>query len=758
MQGRGRYVDDLKPEGLLHAFVVRSIYAHARILSIDTSAALAVPGVKAVLTAQDAAADGVPNIASPVHFSTTHGPMHTGTPRPVLCGDICRHVGEPVALVVADTAAIAQDAAELVEVAYEQLPAAPRIEDALQPGAPIVWEEFPDNVMLTWRTGREDAVKAAMNSAAHVSRQVIKISRVVAAPLEPRIVTGSVEDGRLVLRTSCQSPHILRNALAINVFKIDPSEIRVIAEDVGGSFGMKTGPYREDVLVLWAARRLARPVRWKSTRSEAFLSDDHARDTHLETELALDEVGNFLAFSVHCDVNVGGYLTARSLSLLRNIGGAAGVYKTPALFAEIRGVFTHSVQTSAYRGAGRPEATYAIERTIDLAAREHGFDPFELRVRNLIPPDEMPFPTDLVYTYDCGDFPGNMKRAAELIDRPGFPARKAAAKSRGKLLGIGFANPIEVAGGPVEKPGKDMSRITAHPDGTFSLECGIMSAGQGLETAMTHIAAVQLGISPDRITYAQGDTDRLPIGRGSGGSSAVAVGGSAVSVVVNLLIEAARERAANLLNVAADTLEFSAAAFRVIGSDRMLTLAEIATVGEQGPDGANHDPRLFAEAEFQSSGVTYPNGSHACEVEIDPETGDVKLMNYAAVEDIGRVINPMLADGQMHGGIAQGFGQAVKEVIIYDVSGELLTGSFSDYGLPLASDLPNLDLDFREIPTSVNPLGAKGIGEAGTVGALSAVMNAVCDALSAVGVTDLEMPATPLRVWSAIQAAENASR
>lgn len=452
---------------------------------------------------------------------------------------------------------------------------------------------------------------------------------------------------------------------------------------------------------------------------------------------------------------MGGYLTARSLSLLRNIGGAAGVYRTPALFAEIRGVFTHSVQTSAYRGAGRPEATYAIERTIDLAAREHGFDPFELRMRNLVPPEDMPFRTDLVYTYDCGDFPGNMKRVAELIDRAGFPARQAIAKSNGKLRGIGFANPIEVAGGPVERPGKDMSRITAHPDGTFSLECGIMSAGQGLETAMTHIAAVKLGTTPDRILYSQGDTDRLAIGRGSGGSSSVVVGGSAVSVVVDRLIETARERAADMLEAAAADLEFSAAAFRVVGTDRTVTLAELAAVGEDGPEGANHDRRLFAEAEFQSSGVTYPNGSHACEVEIDPETGAVKLVNYAAVEDIGRVLNPMLADGQMHGGIAQGFGQAVKEAIIYDESGELLTGSFSDYGLPLASDLPNFDLDFREIPTAVNPLGAKGIGEAGTVGALSAVMNAVCDALNAVGVPDLEMPATPLRVWSAIQAAPN---
>ena len=741
--GKGRFADDLALPQLLHAAIVRSAYAHALIRSLDVSAARAAPGVVAVLTATEAAEDGLGLIPTPGEFSGPDGTKVQGTPRPLLCSDRVRHLGEPVALVVAESPALAQDAAELVQVEYEALPAVSLAEDAIAPGAPAVWDARPGNVATLWRKGDAEAIAAASRSAAHVTRAEIDVSRVTAAPLEPRTATGSVEDGRLVLRTSTQGPHNLRDSLARTVFKTEPSQIRVIAEDVGGSFGMKSGVYREDVLVLWAARRLGRPVRWASSRAEAFLSDEQARDANIRTELALDADGNFLAFSARCDVNIGAYLTGRSLPLLNNIGGIAGVYRTPLLFAEIRTIFTNTVQTAAYRGAGRPEATYALERTIDIAARELGLDPFELRMRNLIPPEAMPFRTALVFNYDCGDFAGNMTMAADLIDRPGFASRRAAAKARGTLRGLGFANPIEVAGGPFSRPGKDMSRITVDPDGMLTLACGIMSTGQGLETAMTQLVAERLGIPPERIRYRQGDTDSLPFGRGSGGSSSLAVGGAAVSVALDRLIEEARRRAADALEASAGDLVFGAGAFRVAGTDRAVELAALAG-GEEG--------ELSAEAEFLPPDVTYPNGCHACEVEVDPETGKVEVVDYAAVEDIGRVLNPLLVDGQMHGGIAQGFGQAVKEAIVHDGNGELITGSFNDYAMPLASDLPYFRLANREVPTAVNPLGSKGVGEAGTVGSLAAIMNAVCDALAELGVRHVDMPATPERVWSAIRA------
>jgi carbon-monoxide dehydrogenase large subunit len=452
---------------------------------------------------------------------------------------------------------------------------------------------------------------------------------------------------------------------------------------------------------------------------------------------------------VRCDVNIGAYLTGRSMPLLRNIGGVAGVYRTPHIVAEVRGILTNTVPTSAYRGAGRPEATYVLERIIDIAARELGLDPFDLRMRNLIPPEAMPFRTGLVFTYDCGEFAENMNEAGRLVERGGFPARRAAARARGMLRGLGFANPIEVAGGPYGSPGKDMSRITVEPHGKISLACGIMSSGQGLETAMTQLAAARLGISPDRISYSQGDTDTLPIGRGSGGSSALSVGGAAVMVALDRLLETARARASDALEAAAIDLEFSEGAFRIVGSDRTVTLWELA----RPRDGGEPEP-LSAEAEFQPGDVTFPNGCHACEVEIDPDTGKIELIRYAAVEDVGRILNRTLVEGQMHGGIAQGFGQAVKEAILHDTQGEVLTATFNDYGMPGAADLSSFAVAHREVPTAVNPLGAKGVGEAGTVGSLAAIMNAICDALSGVGIGDIAMPATPHRVWAAIHGSD----
>ena len=750
--GHGRFADDVPAAGLLHAAIVRSAHAHAIIRAIDVTAARSAPGVVAVLTGAEAEDDGLATISSPVELSRPDGGKASETLRPLLCRDRVRHVGEPIALVLGENPASAQKAAELVDVDYETLPAVATIEEALAPGAPSTWDWAPDNVGVLWREGDVEAAEAAFQAAAHIVRARIRISRVTAATLEPRTATGWVEDGRMVLRTSYQSPHSLRRQLAQNVFKVEPSAVRVIADDVGGSFGMKSGLYREDVLVLWAARRLGRPIRWTSSRAEAFLADEHARDLVARTELALDRDGTFLAFRASLDVNMGAYLNGRSLPLINNIGGIAGVYRTPHITAEVRGIFSNTSQTSAYRGAGRPEATYVLERTIDVAARQLDCDPFELRMRNLIPPDAMPFKTGLVFTYDCGQFARNMEMASDLIDRPGFARRREEARGRGRLRGLGIANPIEVAGGPFGKPAKDMARLTVLADGDFLLECGAMSVGQGLETAMVQLAAARLGVPPERIRYAQGDTDLLPMGRDNGGSSSLAVGGSAVTRTVERLIETARDLAADALECAAGDLQFQAGAFRVAGTDHAITLTELAQRWHADTNRPSDQQALAAAAQFQPGDVTYPNGCHICEVEIDPETGKVDIAAYVAVEDVGRVLNPLLVEGQLHGGIAQGVGQALKERIVHASNGELMTGSFSDYGMPIAVDLPSFRLASREVPTSVNPLGVKGVGEAGTVGALSATMNAVCDAL---GVAHFDMPASPDRVWQAIQAGKD---
>ncbi|MBV9522925.1 MAG: molybdopterin-dependent oxidoreductase, partial [Alphaproteobacteria bacterium] len=706
-----------------------------------------------VFTAADLAADGLPELAGGVDLARPDG-TKLAQRRPILAGERVRFVGEAVALVIGQTQEAAAEAAERIDVRYEALPAVATSQEALAAGAAAVWDEAPDNIGFLWKRGDAAAVAAALKSAAHVTRLDFAITRVAASALEPRVCTGTVdEDGRLTLYVSHQSPYQLKTALAQAIFRIDPARLRVVAGDVGGSFGMKSGVHPEDVLVLWAARRLRRPVRWVSDRAEAFLADDHARDIRVRAALALDRDGNFLALEVRHDINVGAYLSGRSLSTINNIGGIAGVYRTPAISAEAYGVFTNTAPTAPYRGAGRPEATFTIERLIDVAAREIAIDPFELRRRNLVPQAAMPFRTALTFTYDCGDFAGNMAAAARLADLAGFSGRREAAKARGKLRGIGIANPIEVAGGPFGKPGKDTASLRVAPDGTVTLRTGAMSTGQGLETALAQLAAQRLGVPLETIAYGQGDTDHLPQGRGSGGSSALCVGGTAVAFALDKLVEKGRLLAAELLEAAAADIVFAQGRFAVAGTDRSVGLREVARFAEnaaQLPPGMI--PGLDGTAEFQPTEVTFPNGCHICEVEIDPETGAVRLERYSVVEDVGRVLNPLLVRGQVHGGVAQGAGQALGEVIIHESgTAQLLTASFLDYAMPHAGDLPEIRVETREVPTAVNPLGAKGVGEAGTVGALAATMNAVCDALAPLGLHHLDMPATPERIWAALR-------
>ncbi len=664
-------------------------------------------------------------------------------PRPVLAGERVRFVGEAVALVVAESRAAALDAAEAVAVDYGALPAVATVADALAPGAAPVWAEAPDNFAYLWRGGDADAVEAAMRSAAHVTHLEFSVSRVTANPIEPRVCWARPErDGRLTLSVSHQSPHALRNALA-PILKLDRNALRVVCGDVGGAFGMKNGVHPECVLVAWGARRLGRPICWISDRSEGFLSDEQGRDIRIQAALALDNEGNFTALKVHFAVNIGAYLSGRSGFAIGNMGGIAGAYRTPCIAAEVSGIFTNVVPTAAYRGAGRPEATYAIERLIDVAAHEIGLSPFELRRRNLISPDSMPFHTGLTFTYDSGEFEQNMLMAAANAGLDDFPARQQEARRRGRLRGIGLCNCIEASGGPFLNPVKDMAQLRLNTDGTLTLQAGVMSTGQGLETSLSQLVAERFGVPAGNVCYRQGDTDLLPHGRGSGGSSALFVGGTAIVRTSDLLLERVRAIAANRLEAAAADIEIANGRARIAGTDRSLSLAEIA--GEHG---------IEAEAEFQPTAVTFPNGTHIAEVEIDPDTGQTTLVAYTAVEDLGRVLNQALAEGQVHGGVAQAVGQALGECIVHDRdSAQLLSASFMDYAMPRADLFPPIHFATRDVPTAVNPLGVKGVGEAGTVGALAAVMNAVCDALRPLGIRHFEMPATPARVWSAINAA-----
>jgi carbon-monoxide dehydrogenase large subunit len=743
--GGGTYADDVRHPGALRAVFVRSLYPACIIRSVDVSAALDHPGVVAVLTGADMAAEGFNDCPAPFQLPQGDGTFAVETPRPFLIRDRVRFVGEPIAMVIAESDAAAQDAAELVTVDYEEQPAVVDVFDATAADAPQLWDDRPGNIAFHWRRGDTEKVDAALAASHHVAKLTSHVSRVTAMPLEPRSALAYIgDDGRPVLRVSHQSPHQMRDQLAL-LFGLDRKDLRVIAGDVGGSFGMKFGPQREEVLVFWAARRLKRAVRWTAQRSEAFVSDEQARDVFVTSELGLDANGKFAALRVRYDINVGAYMCWRSTTPINNFGGIAGVYSTPLIAGVAVGIFTHTQATAAYRGAGRPDATYAIERIIDVAAAEMGIDPAELRRRNLIPPQAMPYRTPFLFTYDCGDFARNLDKALDLARYAGFPERRKEARQRGRLRGIGIAMSIETAGGM----GTDWSTVRAHPDGTVTLTAGSMSVGQGLATALSTLVAQRLGVPPSNVEHRQGDTDLLENGRGNGGSSALIIGGTAVTKSVDDLIDKATKIASEQLEVSAQDLEFFNGEFRVVGTDLKVGLAQIAREVEQKPQAGL--VTLTGVAQFTPERPTFPNGCHICEVEIDPETGEVTLVGYVSVEDVGRVLNPLLVEGQIHGGVAQGIGQALLEKIRHDETGQLLTGSFMDYAMPRATDIPNIVSMNLETPTAENPLGVKGVGEAGTVGALSATTNAVCHALQAAGIRHLDMPATPMRVWQALQ-------
>ncbi|HEX7214534.1 MAG TPA: xanthine dehydrogenase family protein molybdopterin-binding subunit [Methylomirabilota bacterium] len=756
VQGLGRYSDDVNLPRQAYAVVVRSPHAHARIAAIDAAAGRRAPGVLAVFTGADLAADGVGTLPTDTSRKRRDGSPAFTPPRPALARDRVRHVGDPVALVVAASPEAAADAADLVVVDYAPLPAVTGAERATRPGAPAVWDEAPDNVAFVWEAGSRDTVARAFAQAVHVTHLDFVVTRVAAAPLEPRAAVGDFDrrSGRYTLYTGIQGPHGLRAQLAEQIFRVPHGQVRVVTDEVGGSFGMRSGMYPELVLVLWAAKRLGRPVKWTSTRREGFVSDEPGRDNVSAAELALDARGRFLALRVALKVDIGAYLTPRSAGpATNNVGGLAGTYTTPAIHVESTGVYTNTTPTGPYRGAGRPEATYAIERVIDVAARELGIDPIELRRRNLIPPSAMPFKTGLVFTYDCGEFERVMTMALTQSDRAGFERRRAEARVRGKLLGLGLANPIEVAGGPYTSVNPDTAELRVNPDGSVSLFAGTTSMGQGNETAFAQIVSDRLGVPPERIQVFWGDSDALGAGRGNGGSGAISVGGAAVLRASERVVERGRRLAAHLLEAAAEDVTLRDGRFVVAGTDRDVAWSRVARAAYQRNQPAGLEPGFSETATFTPPSVTFPNGCHVCEVEIDPDTGAVRVVRYTVVDDVGRMINPLLVKGQIHGGAVQGLGQGLAEVLAYDESGQVLAGSFMDYAMPRADDVPSFDVDAHEVPTRVNPLGAKGVGEAGTVGALPALLNAVNDALAPLGVRHLDMPVSPERVWQAIRGA-----
>ena len=754
LRGLGRYVDDHRAPDAAHLHVLRSPHAAARVLRIDAEAARAMPGVLLVLTPEEVEALGVLRCVTP-RLRRDGRPLEQTPWRMLAMGEV-RYVGDAVAAVIAETRAQAQDAAEAILVEYEPLPAVTDVGEAVRSGAPAVWPGFaPDNESVYFRLGDEAAVAAAFARAHHVARLDFRVTRVSANPMEPRNALAAWDpvEERWTLTTGTQLPHVMRNEIAEFALKVPSSRLRVVSPDVGGGFGMKESPFQEYVLCLHAARLLGRPVRWTATRTESFLADTHARDNLSTAELALDREGNFLAFRVRTLCNVGAYLAWQGpVSSTNNVGGLAGVYRTPHIFTEVRCIFTHTQPTAPYRGAGRPEAIYAIERCIEIAADEMGLDRIALRRRNMIRPEEMPFRTGLDYTYDSGDFPRNMDLALAAADWDGFPARRAAAAARGRLRGIGIANAIESAGGPHRGPMEEAAEIRFDSGGSVTLLMGSHNHGQGHETVFRQIASERLGIPPERIRFLNGDTDIVTHGRGTIGSRSMMAAGGALVGAAERIIARGKRIAAHLLEAAEEDIEFAEGSFRVAGTDRGIgieALAKRSYVPGALPPG--EELGLSALLITRPGDATFPNGCHVCEVEIDPETGESVVVAYVVVDDVGTVINPLLLKGQIHGGIAQGLGQVFGEDIRYDADGQILTASFADYPMPRAADFPEMVVKSNPVPTKTNPLGVKGAGEAGTVGALPALLNAVVDALRPLGIRHIEMPATPERVWRTIR-------
>ena len=770
LTGKGQYTDDINIRGQAYVHFLRSDIAHGKINNIDTSDAENMPGVIRIFTSKDF--EGVGGVPCGWQVTDRFGQPMQEPKHPVLAEGKVRHVGEPIAAVVAETREQARDAAEAIIVDIEELPAVIDMKAALQDGATKVHDDLTSNLCFDWGFVEEnrEAVDEAIKNAAHVTTLELTNNRLVANPMEPRVAIGDYDAARdeHTLYTTSQNPHVIRLLMGAFVLGIPENKLRVIAPDVGGGFGTKIFHYQEEAFCTFAAKAVNRPVKWTASRSEAFMSDAHGRDHVTKIELALDENGKFLAVRTDTYANMGAYLSTFAPSVPTWLHGTlmAGNYTTPLVYVNVKAVFTNTVPVDAYRGAGRPEATFQLERVIDKAARELGIDPIELRRRNFIQPDQYPYATPVALEYDTGNYPATMDKLVEIADIKGFAARKAESESRGKKRGLGIAHYIEACGiAPSNLVGQlgaraglyESATVRVTATGSIAVMTGSHSHGQGHETTFPQVVAEMIGIDPAQVDIVHGDTSKVPMGMGTYGSRSIAVGGSAIVRATEKIIAKAKKIAAHLLEASDEDIELKDGQFTVKGTDKSVAWGDVCLAAYVPHNYPLEDlePGLEETAFYDPANFVYPAGAYACEVEVDPETGKVEIMSFCAADDFGNIINPMIVEGQVHGGLAQGIGQALLEHCVYDENGQLVSGSYMDYAMPRADDLPSFVTDTScQTPCTHNPLGVKGCGEAGAIGAPPAVVNAVVDALADMGVTHIDMPLTPARVWSAIQAAK----
>ncbi len=770
LTGNGKYTDDINAPNQTYVYFVRSDVAHGTIDKIDTGDAEKMPGVVRIFTGADF--EGVGGIPCGWQVTDRFGEPMQEPAHPVLAQGKVRHVGDPIAAVVAETLEQARDAAEVLEIDITELPAVIDMKEALKEGAPKVHDDLTSNLCYDWGFVEEnrEAVDEAIKNAAHVTTLELRNNRLVANPMEPRVAIGEYDasNDEHTLYTTSQNPHVIRLLMGAFVLGIPEHKLRVVSPDVGGGFGTKIFHYAEEAFCTFAAKAVGRPVKWTSSRSEAFMSDAHGRDHVTKIELALDKDNNFLAVRTDTYANMGAYLSTFAPSVPTWLHGTlmAGNYTTPLIYVNVKAVFTNTVPVDAYRGAGRPEASFQLERVIDKAARELGVDPIALRRQNFIKPDQFPYATPVAVEYDTGNYDATMDKIEEIADLAGFEARKAESAKNGKLRGLGIAHYIEACGiAPSNLVGQlgaraglyESATVRVNATGSISVMTGSHSHGQGHETAFPQVIAEMIGIDESQIDIVHGDTAKIPMGMGTYGSRSLAVGGSAMVKAAEKVIAKAKKIAAHLLEAGEDDIELANGEFTVAGTDKSVAWGDV-TLAAYVPHNyplEDLEPGLEETAFYDPANFTYPSGAYACEVEVDPDTGKVEVCSFAAADDFGNIINPMIVDGQVHGGIAQGIGQALLENCVYDSDGQLLSGSYMDYTMPRADDLPNYTVDHScQTPCTHNPLGVKGCGEAGAIGSPPAVINAVVDALSDYGITHIDMPATPARVWEAIQAAK----
>ena len=768
LTGAGQYTDDIVLANMAQCYFVRSPHAHAKIRSINKTAALAAPGVIGILDGQDVAADKINGLPCGWLITSTDGQPMKEPPHPILALDKVRYVGDHVAMVVAETLEQARNAAEMVEVDYEPLAAVVDVRDAQAAGAPAAHDMAPDNHCYKWAIGDKGEVDKAFVGAAHVTKIDLVNNRLAPNPMEPRAAIGHYNRAGddYTLYVANQNPHVERLLMTAFVMGLPEHKVRVIAPDVGGGFGAKIFLYAEDVCLTWASKKLNRPIKWNCDRSEAFLCDAHGRDHVSHAELAMDKDGKFLAFRVHTDANMGAYLStfAPAVPTILYATLLAGQYKTPQVYVEVDAWFTNTAPVDAYRGAGRPEATYLLERIVSRAAWDMGLSQDEIRRRNFI--TEFPYQTPVALQYDTGDFNACMDKAQDLADVAGLEARKAASKAKGLLRGVGYSSYIEACGlAPSNVAGAlgaraglfECGEVRVHPTGSVTVFTGSHSHGQGHETTFAQVVAARLGLTPDQVDIVHGDTGRVPFGMGTYGSRSISVGGAAIMRALDKIEAKAKKIAAHLMEASDADIDFAGGEFKVKGTDKMVTFGQVALTAYV-PHNYPLDklePGLNETAFYDPTNFTFPAGTYICEVEVDPATGVVRVDRFTAVDDFGVIINPMIVEGQVHGGLVQGIGQALMENCVYDrETGQLLTGSFMDYAMPRADDFPEFKLGHVCTPCTHNPLGTKGCGEAGAIGSPPAVINALLDALHPLGVKEFDMPASPHRVWEAIQSAK----